>query len=136
MTAFILENPVGVEFEPMDTEHQFQVELVSALQQALEQGSGQAEIDEILDNLISYTDAHFTAEQLLMRFYGYPLYAAHLQEHDRLMEQVRELRERFRAGDAKLALQTSASLRSWLLNHIRGLDQALGTFLKQQPAGV
>ena len=116
----------------LDTEHDLQVELVNALRQAVEQGQKGAVVDEILDQLIAYTNAHFMSEQLLMRLYAYPFYESHTQEHDRLIEQVQSLQERYRAGDMAMTLQTSSALREWLLDHIKGLDYGLGKYLNQQ----
>ncbi|MEZ5582155.1 MAG: hemerythrin domain-containing protein [Candidatus Competibacteraceae bacterium] len=83
----------------LDAEHQVQTGLIAALRQAVEEQRPPGEIDEILDRLTSYTDAHFMAEQLLMRLHGYAHYEAHQLEHDRLIGKVRELEQQYRAGE-------------------------------------
>lgn len=87
----------------------------------------------ILDQLVAYTAVHFMAEQLLMRLHGYSGFDAHQQEHDRLIEQVQELQQRFRSGDMTLTLATIDSLEAWLVGHIHGMDQALSAFLNHLP---
>jgi len=132
MTVSLTTDNCGVGVESLDSEHKVQVELVNALQQAVEQGQRGALVDEILDQLIAYTNAHFMSEQLLMRLYAYPFYESHIQEHDRLIEQVQSLQERYRAGDMTMTLQTGSVLREWLLDHIKGLDYGLGNYLNRQ----
>lgn len=115
----------------MDNEHQVQVALLLALQQAVEQGSKPAVVEEILDRFSTYTHAHFMAEQLLMRLYGYPQYQAHSLEHDRLSEQLQEVQRRYLAGETALTLQLVGQIKNWLISHTRGLDGGLGAFLSQ-----
>lgn len=121
----------GVDYEPVDSEHRVQIGLMDALCNALEQEPVQGAIDDILERLVSYTDAHFMAEQLLMRQYSYPLYEAHELEHDRLVEKVHELQRKYRAGETRMTLEIAQSLKAWLLRHIKSTDHALGDFLKQ-----
>lgn len=121
-----------VGFESMDAEHRVQLGLVSAFQQALEQRQDKVEVDEILDQLVSYTGAHFASEQLLMRLYAYPHYEAHVQEHDRLIEQITALQQHYQAGGVQAALEAGSTLRNWLMTHTLKTDQALGSFLSQQ----
>jgi hemerythrin len=116
----------------LDAEHQVQLGLVTGLEQALRERRPASEVDEILDRLVSYTDAHFMAEQLLMRLHGYPHYQAHQQEHDHLVEQIRELERRYRADEIALSLDTVDSLKAWLLGHTRQADQALADYLDQR----
>ncbi|MEE4377876.1 MAG: bacteriohemerythrin [Candidatus Competibacteraceae bacterium] len=116
----------------LDAEHQVQTSLIMALCQAIEAQRPSSEVDEILDRLTSYTDAHFMAEQLLMRLKAYPHYDAHQQEHDRLIGKVRELEQRYRAGEVQLTLETANSLKSLLLSHTQGADSALAEHLEKQ----
>ncbi|MFO1434269.1 MAG: bacteriohemerythrin [Candidatus Competibacteraceae bacterium] len=132
MTVSSTTDDYSVDSAALNSEHEVQVELINALRQAVEQGQKGAVVDEILDQLIAYTNAHFMSEQLLMRLYAYPFYESHTQEHDRLIEQVQNLQEHYRAGDMTMTLQASSALREWLLDHIKGLDHGLGMYLSQQ----
>ncbi len=116
-------------FEPVAAEHKVQIELLTALRRALEQGRERALVEGILEQLVSYTNAHFMSEQLLMRLYAYPYFESHDQDHDRLMEQVQDLQARYRGGDVDLTLQAGATLRDGLIDHIEGLDRGLEDYL-------
>jgi len=43
---------------------------------------------------------------------------------------VQELREKFKAGKMMLGLETMQFLRSWLVDHIQGMDKAYGPHLR------
>ena len=119
----------------LDPEHQVQMGLADALVTALQQGHENSVVGEILDQLATYSNAHFMAEQLLMRLHAYPHYAAHLQEHDRYVERLQEVQHRYRTGEVALTLQAAESLRAWLRSHILGADRALGDYLSAQASG-
>lgn len=118
-------------FEIIDGEHRVQIELVTALRQALSEGRTKEEVGEILGQLVSYTDVHFMAEQLLMRKTDYPGQPAHVMEHDRLIDQVRELQRLYQAGELALTLENADWLRRWLLKHIQSSDYALSRYLQR-----
>ena len=123
---------IVVDCEAVDSEHRVQIGLTDALCTALAEEADPATVDDILERLVDYTDAHFMAEQLLMRQYAYPLYEAHEIEHDRLTEKVHGLKEQHQAGDAPLTLDAARSLRTWLVSHIKSTDHALGDYLNDQ----
>jgi len=70
--------------------------------------------------------AEFAAEERLMRSERYPLYRAHKGEHERLLEQLRQMIEAYEEG---ACMQCGSNLRtcmeSWLGDHIRNADPAL-----------
>ncbi len=132
MAASTVGNGPSVDHGAMDSEHRVQLGLVNALCQTLEQGADKATVVAVLDRLVSYTDAHFMAEQLLMRQYAYPLYEAHELEHDRLVEKVHELQRNYETGETQLTLDTAHSLRAWLLAHTNNTDHAFADYLNER----
>lgn len=114
----------------MDKEHAVEMQMVRALQKAIRDGDGGA-VDELFEQLRSFTAAHFMSEQLLMRLHAYPGYQAHQQEHDDLMERLGEIRQSLEGGELASADQAVARLEDWLHTHIHSEDEALAAFLKQ-----
>ena len=113
----------------LDSEHQFQVALVTAMVRALRGGRPREEVRAILDQLTSFTDVHFMAEHVLMRLYAYPDYAAHQDEHDRLMDALTVMREALGSGsNAELHAQLD-QMHAALLAHIRSSDRALASYV-------
>jgi hemerythrin len=105
----------------VDGEHGVQVQLVEALQGALQSGGDRAPAEEILDRLMVFTDMHFGSEELLMRLHSYPRYGLHVDEHRRLLESLREIHARIHHGDQAAGLVDD--LRRWLVGHIAGMDR-------------
>lgn len=112
----------------MDAEHAVQVAHVDAVIAALSQGRPAHEVAAAVERLAGYTEAHFLGEQLLMRQEAYPAYEQHVQEHDRLIARLRELKARCAKGP--IAGDEPALFRDWLVAHIQTEDVALAGYLR------
>jgi len=113
----------------LDAEHGLQIALVDALEDAVAQGRERELADGILEKLLDFTNVHFLAEELMMRLHEYPQYEAHIAEHDRLVKELEDLRQSYRAGDRGVTLEVIHQLRSWLRGHIETKDLAFARFL-------
>ena len=120
---------IGVGFDQIDGEHRVQVGLLSALRHAVTEGRAETEVNEILEQLIDYTKVHFMSEELLMRLYQYPHYEAHVAEHDRMVEQIEQARERYHSGDSAATTETLDVTFAGLVGHIGRSDRTLGGYL-------
>ncbi len=113
----------------MDGEHRVQIGLMTAFRDAAGGGRGQAEADEILDQLLDYSKMHFMSEQLLMRLYEYGDYEAHMADHDRMLREMEALRDSYRSGDGSFDRATVDALIKGLTAHISRTDEPLGRYL-------
>lgn len=116
----------------MDREHAVEMQIVRSLQGALLDNDREA-ASELLGQLEDFTNAHFLAEQLLMRLHAYPGYEAHQLEHDRLIGELVDLRQSIESGKQDSATAVEA-IEAWLLTHIHTSDEDLANFLKQASA--
>ena len=66
------------------TQPQELADLVNRLHQALVKRRGKAAAGKILDDPTRHTQFHFAAEEKVLRGSGYPDWAAHRSEHERL----------------------------------------------------
>jgi hemerythrin-like metal-binding protein len=115
----------------MDMEHQLQIGLIQAVEDAIRGGQDRETASKLLGQLYEYTNAHFLAENLLMRLHAYPDYQAHADEHDRLVISLEALRKTFDSGENDLTLSSIDTLRSWLAGHIQGLDRRLSDYVSE-----
>jgi hemerythrin-like metal-binding protein len=109
--------------DTIDAEHGIQLGLVDAATAAL---SGNTEsAPELVEQLFTYTQAHFLYEQLLMRRTARPNYAGHVQEHDRLMRQLHTVRDRTRDADYAAAVAQLKAHGEDLIEHISSWDMSI-----------
>ena len=123
------EQSIDVGMDQMDGEHRVQMGLLSAFRDAVTEGRAEAEVHEIVEQLIDYTKVHFMSEELLMRLYQYPHYEAHVAEHDRMIEQIEQARERYRGGDEKTTTETLDAVLEGLASHVGQSDRILGGYM-------
>jgi len=114
--------------DSMDAEHRLQVSLVNALEELVQQGADPAVLERTISQLVDFTGVHFLSEELMMRLYAYPQHDAHKLEHDRLKQQVDELRSRLAAGGREAGVACVAELHAWLVGHVRTMDQAFAAW--------
>ena len=133
----VLESNSNSQPHDIGTEHQVQLGLLNALCDAVEYEEEASAIQEILDQLVSYTELHFMSEQLLMRMYAYPHYADHVHDHEAMTERLREIRDRVVHGEQSFALATAHSMKLFLVSHTQTRDRELNAFLESmQDKGV
>lgn len=114
-----------------DAEHRRLVDMVNDLFDAVQSGRGREALGNILDDLIIYTETHFTNEEAALRDCGFPDLEAHLEEHHLLTDQVRDIRRKYLSGpSATLSMEVMNFLKNWLIKHIQGSDRRYTSFMK------
>jgi hemerythrin-like metal-binding protein len=115
----------------MDQEHQRLIDLINKLYAAMREGRGKDAIGLVLDELIDYTKTHFAHEEQLMRESSYAGYDDQKRAHEALVTQVLEAKQKFAAGTA-LSQEIMSFLKSWLINHIQGMDKQYGPAMNKK----
>jgi hemerythrin-like metal-binding protein len=120
----------GVGIAEMDQQHRWLLEIISHMENALDNAADTATLSTILDELIQFTEFHFFTEEHYMRRHGYPDEAPHREGHHHLVDQLLELRRDFGLQDKTGARSVIQFLESWLLVHMQHADRQLGTYLR------
>jgi hemerythrin-like metal-binding protein len=120
---------VGV--KQMDSEHQRLIDIINNLYAAMRSGHSRDAIGSILDELIDYTKTHFDHEERIMQEVGYVGFDEQKREHVALVNQIVEIQKKYRSGTA-LGQEVMAFLKSWLINHIQGLDKKYGPAMNKK----
>lgn len=134
MTYLTWSNDLAVGNTFIDGDHQKLIDMVNRLHEVMQEGRGKDVLGKVLNNLITYTKEHFRREEDLMQRIGYAGRAAHLHEHEKLLQQVMDLQEKFESGAATLSIQVLHFLRDWLINHIGKSDKALAEVVRTEQA--
>jgi len=116
----------------IDSQHETMISLVNLIHETMLQGADKAALDGLLSRLLEHTQTHFAYEEELMSRYNYPGYEAHKSEHNRLMQHLIDLAERYSNGKLLLSFAVALELKGWAAVHIEKSDKPLGTFLNNQ----
>jgi hemerythrin-like metal-binding protein len=109
----------------VDYEHQQLFDMINALHRTLDAGD-MASVDEFLAALHDRIAAHFALEERVMRQRAYAGYAEHKTDHERLLDEIRDLMEASRAGDYRSSADVLAQqLERWFSVHFQTLDVRL-----------
>jgi hemerythrin-like metal-binding protein len=114
---------VGV--DSVDHEHRELIELIAGFQREIE-------LDQSVDAKLLYLGealalilAHFALEEKLMRDAAYDAYEEHKADHERLVDQLRDIMDAVEDGDDVDNEALSAMLEEWFAGHFRTHDARL-----------
>lgn len=92
-------------------------------------------IKEILDNIIDYTQSHFTFEESLQEEAGYSFCIPHKKVHDLFIKKIENYRELFLKGE-NIEEDLYQALTKWLINHIKHDDADYVDAVKENMKGI
>ncbi|HSR72736.1 MAG TPA: bacteriohemerythrin [Kiloniellales bacterium] len=114
----------------VDHEHEELIALLNRLHEQLksrEEAAGDKEtVLRFLGEVHAGIAAHFALEEQIMRECGYDQYADHKADHERLLDEIREIMDRYEAAaDTDYEGELSQHLRDWFTVHFRTKDARL-----------
>jgi hemerythrin-like metal-binding protein len=115
----------------MDNEHQRLIDIINNLYISMRSGRSKDAIGSILNELVDYTKTHFAHEEKMMQDTQYAGFDEQKRCHVALIAQVVEIQEKFRNGTA-LGQEVMSFLKSWLINHIQGVDKKYGPVMNKK----
>ena len=102
---------------------------VFAIAGELEKLTGKPEQRLAVMRLYQHVRQHFKDEEMVMRDVGFPLYAEHVEAHNKILTNLNRVSQQVAAtdsaGDAIAEL-----LKDWALNHIASADVELAGYIK------
>ena len=109
----------------MDDEHRRMIDLINAVYVALRGERDATAIESFLGDVHNAVASHFALEERLMRESGYAEYAAHKDDHEELLDQIRAMMDAVN-DDAEAGLgQLEACLSDWFGRHFSTFDARL-----------
>lgn len=121
----------------INDDHRREAELLNALGDAVKgHQSGRVPVENVLhrfEELFDHTREHFGREEEAMRAVGFPPYAVHKGEHERVLEEMESEETHFReTGDTgRLWTYVSEGVPAWFTNHILTMDAITAQFVSQ-----
>lgn len=117
---------LSLRYEPMDATHREFVACCVALRDA-----GPSQFIAKLDELIEHSVAHFEQENIWMERYQFPPLSCHKQEHDAVLDIMREVRRRVLDGESDLGGKLAQEIPYWFEQHVDSMDAMLAQFLSR-----
>jgi hemerythrin len=119
------EKRYSVGIEAVDHEHRELVELINRLhEQAKSQGSKMAVLG-FFGDLYKAISAHFALEERFMREKGYDQLRQHKGDHERLLDEIRDIMEDYEVNDIFEERQLAQRLDAWFSRHFESHDARL-----------
>ena len=126
------EEDYGISCPEIDRQHERWFHLAQEMHRALVTGKAREILGQTLSGFITYTRAHFAAEERLMLTHHYPDLVSHKTQHDDLCDQLSRLQSEFEAGQPTITMDVLQFLKAWLVHHISATDQKMGAYLRQE----
>lgn len=116
-------NELSVGIEEIDAQHKVLVDLLNEIHDVMQQGRTMQATKGIIDRLDEYTRVHFAVEESLLRILHYPDYERHKEEHDKLIMQLTEMKDKWEKGQGAIGFELAHFLKTWLTKHIMEGDK-------------
>ena len=109
--------------EEIDNQHKNILSLINKLYLSFTEGKADDVIEDILNEMVQYTDYHFKTEESYFEKFNYSDYSTHIEEHLFFINQVLNFRDDFKKESITITYDIMNFLRDWLIKHIQGSDK-------------
>jgi hemerythrin len=117
----------------IDAQHKHLVDIVNRFDESLQKGKGSRVMNEILNELVGYTQEHFADEEKIMSQAGYEHLKQHQAQHRQLLQKVERFQFEFNGEGRRVTSDVQDFLRYWLSSHILKDDKAFVRSRQQEP---
>jgi len=119
------EEQYSVGVDSVDYEHKNLMDMINMIYAELENKRDIAEIEKTMSDVHAEIAAHFALEERLMRNAGYEEYAAHKNEHEELLDQIRNMMDAIEFDPDPALDMLSEQLADWFSGHFATFDARL-----------
>lgn len=118
----------------IDDQHKRILDFINQIDEVSDR-TDRAQIKQVLDNIIDYTQSHFTFEESLQEEAGYKYRVPHKRVHDLFIKRIEAYRDRFEQGQS-IENELNEVLSKWLINHIQHDDADYVGAVKTNMIGI
>ena len=108
--------------EDVDFEHREMIELINELYSSLSDQSSGISVFDFLGEINTKISAHFALEEKIMRERGYDQYQDHKEDHERLLDEIRDIMDDYEDRDFFDANAFAERLSQWFTEHFKTKD--------------
>ncbi len=109
----------------VDHEHRELIGLVNEAHDRLMRPGGEEAVMDFLGEIFARISAHFALEEALMRAGNYDHYGVHKADHERLLDEIRDIMDDYEDGEFFSEELFAQQLKAWFGEHFRTHDARL-----------
>lgn len=109
----------------VDHEHQELIALINTVHDRLNAPHSTMEIGDFLGEIFARISAHFALEERIMRAAGYSRYAEHKADHERLLDEIRDIMDDYEDRRVFDERKLGEHLGVWFTEHFKTHDAHL-----------
>ncbi|NQV43335.1 MAG: hemerythrin family protein [Rhodospirillales bacterium] len=110
----------------VDQEHKMLVEMVNNVIRLMDHDEDHEAVIDALGDVNAKVSAHFALEELLMRKASYAAFEPHKEDHENLLDEIRDIMDAFEAGDySQRRSEFVSHLTTWFVTHFSTMDAKL-----------
>lgn len=117
----------------VDHEHKELIDLINRLHDELSANGSRLTSSAFFGDLLKAISAHFALEERFMREYGYDQLTQHKTDHERLLDEIRDIMDEFEDNQEIGSAQLSSRLDEWFSRHFETHDARLHRALGHHP---
>ncbi len=117
-------------FKKIDDQHKKLVGILNEVIEARNENKQAEIISKTLDELVKYTQYHFSDEEKFMEEHNYPRIDEHKLLHKELINEVEKITRDFNADNIEKVDEVFDLLIHWVLNHILEKDMDYKNFIR------
>lgn len=125
------ENRYSIGIPLIDDQHKGFIQLTNELYQGCRAGDETARIYfmKTIKSVVDYINAHFSAEEKMLRNICYPELEEHKKQHEGFIRQVLEEVKNFEGGKRFIPNAFVRYLRDWFFSHIAVMDKRYAAYI-------
>ena len=125
MNLLIWKPEYSVGVEAIDHEHKQLIDTINRLHDELDSSDHKITVSEFFGDLLQEISSHFALEEKVMRDQRYEKLAAHKEDHERLLDELRDIMDCFEQSEEIDCVELSLRLDNWFSRHFRTHDALL-----------
>ncbi len=122
----------SVGYDIIDSQHKKLAGMINDLYASFTEGKADEIVENILTEMIKYTDYHFKTEEDFFEKYNYSETKLHKEQHQGFVAKVTDFYEDFKKESVTITYDIMNFLRDWLIEHILGSDKKFSREFKNQ----
>lgn len=119
--------------EAVDHEHRELIDLINKLHDELTARRSEETVDAFFGDLYRAISAHFALEERFMSERRYDQLPQHKTDHERLLDDIRDIMDSDRSGGEPVQAALAARLDAWFSRHFETHDARLHKALGMHP---